>query len=165
MQIKNKINEMLETRNKLAEEYATKQRDIDFAIMNEIDVQYSTISARIEQDRQTLQDLAMLRNETKAKLGLSDNEPAPARKIVKMSRREIANVPVENGSFVPRTANDAIRHLLRDGEMPGHVIATEMTKRWNYSANAFYSAIRYMGDEVVSRKGVGTSKIYRLVTT
>lgn len=165
MRVEDKVKNLVIQREALAAEYAAKQRDIEFAILNEIDVEYSTVSARIEQDRQTLQDLAMLRNETKSKLGLSDNEPAPVRKIVKMSRREIANVPVENGAFVPRTANDAIRHLLRDGEMPGHVIATEMTKRWNYSANAFYSAIRYMGDEVVSRKGVGTSKIYRLVTT
>lgn len=162
MRVEDKVKDLVKQREALAVEYAAKQRDIDFTILNEIDVEYNVVSARIEQDRQALQDLATLRNTTRTKLGITEDEPK--RKIIKMSARQIANVPVENGTFIPHNACDAIRHLLAEGEMSGTAVASEMTRRWQYSDNSFYSSAAKMvrSGEIVTRQGVGQSKIYRL---
>ena len=76
MRVEDKVKSLVSQREALAAECAEKQRNIDFTILNEIDVEYNVVSARIEQDRQTLIDLAALRNETRTKLGMSENEIA-----------------------------------------------------------------------------------------
>ncbi len=166
MQIEAKIQALVDQRSALAEQYAAKQRDIEFAILNEIDVEHSVISARIDQDRQTLQDLTMLRNTTRAKLGIAEGAEVPARKIVKMSRRDIAQVPVESVAFDPRNATEAIRHILANGGLPSRTIINIMTERWGYGENSFYANVAVMikNGEVEARKDSGVAKLYRLVT-
>jgi hypothetical protein len=166
MQIEAKIQDLVNQRAALAEEYAAKQRDIEFAILNGIDVEYSVVSARIDQDRQTLQDLTTLRNTTCKKLGIADGAEVPARKIVKMSRRDITQVPVENAVFVPRNATEAIRHILRNGELPSKTIINTMADNWRYGENSFYANVAVMikNGEVEARKDSGVAKLYRMVT-
>jgi hypothetical protein len=166
MQIEAKVQSLIDQRAALAEEYAAKQQNIEFAILNEIDVEYSVVSARIDQDRQTLQDLTMLRNTTRVKLGIAEGDDITPRRIVKMSRRDIAQVPVESVAFVPRNATEAIRHILANGELPSRTIINIMTERWGYGENSFYAnvAIMIKNGEVEARKDSGVTKLYRLVT-